>query len=260
MEPTFRFGIGERLGAVGIVLGAGGVVVGVMFPLAYPDAFSPSAARFIFWVGATLISASVLFFICDLARYILIKKGVAPGMTLISIGFSLMALGAFVGTIGAMKEDGFVKLTWVEHKKPGPLASLSNPLLRERAIAMAERLRYLEQEYQSKRNQLSYEGFGRRRTMTEADKTADWHAENARTIALMDEMQGEFRNKFRSDAMILRDEFSARLKSLPMPEGRYPNGMTVRPDMQIFDKPFLAGPDPLSGGADLLEYWAKQLP
>jgi hypothetical protein len=258
MELAFRFGIGERLGAVGIVLGASGVVVGVMFPLAYPDAFSPSAARSIFWVGATLISASVLFFICDLARYILIRKGVAPGMTLISIGFSLMALGAFVGTIGAMNEDGFVKLTWLEHKKPGPLASLSNPLLRERAIAMA--LRNLEQEYQSKRNQLSYEGFGRRRSMTEADKTADWHAENARTIALMDEMQGEFRNKFRADVIILRDEFSERLKPLPMPEGRYPNGMPVRPDMQIFDKPYLAGPDPLSSGADLLEYWAKQLP
>jgi hypothetical protein len=182
------------------------------------------------------------------------------GMTLVFIGLGLMALGAVVGMIGAMNEDGFIKLTWLEHRKPGLLASLSNPLLRERAIAMAERLRNLEQEYQSKRNQKSYEGFGRRMSMSEADKIANWHAENARTIALMDEMQGEVRNKFRSDAIILRDEFSERLKPLPMPEGRYPNGIPARPHMQIFDKPNLAGPDPLSSGADLLEYWAKQLP
>jgi len=144
--------------------------------------------------------------------------------------------------------------------KPGPLASLSNPLLRERAIAMAQGLRHLEQEYQSKRKQLSYENFELRRSLaSETDRSTNWHNENRRSMALTDEMEGEFRDKYRSDVIILRDEFRVRLKLLPMPEGRYPNGLPFRPDLQIFDKPFLTGPDPLSGGADLLEYWAKQL-
>jgi hypothetical protein len=50
-------------------------------------------------------------------------------------------------------------------------------------------------------------------------------------------------------------------KTLPMPKTqRFPGAPIESPDTQIFDKPFLAGPAPLSGGADLLEYWAKQLP
>jgi hypothetical protein len=94
----------------------------------------------------------------------------------------------------------------------------------------------------------------------EADKKAEFQAENAREMALSDQKETEFRNRFRSDAIILREEFRSRLKTLPPQTERFAGAPKKSPDTQIFDKPFLTGPSPLSGGADLLEYWAKQLP
>jgi hypothetical protein len=104
--------------------------------------------------------------------------------------------------------------------------------------------------------------FQKKRTLTnEADRRVEWLANIEQRTALGNQMEIEFRNRFRSDAIILREELRVRLKVLPLPKTQpFPGGPMINPDQQIFDKPFLAGLSPLSGGADLIEYCAKQLP
>jgi hypothetical protein len=144
----------------------------------------------------------------------------------------------------------------------GPLAGLTNAQLKERAIALANDLRRLESDYDSRRRQLSYESFARLRKLpTDEAKSAEFHAENEREMKLGDEKEAAFRTRYRSDAIILREELERRLNALPMPENRrFPGAPPLPPDQTIFDMPMLVGVAPLSGGADLLEYWAKQLP
>jgi hypothetical protein len=145
---------------------------------------------------------------------------------------------------------------------PGPLANLTNAQLRERAISIAQGLRQLQNSYNTQRTQLSLDNFGKMRTLTnDFERHAELQAEIAQSTALNNQMETEFRNRFRSDAIILRDEFRTRLNPLPLPRFQvFTDAPSMPADTQIFDKPFLAGPDPLAGGADLLEYWAKQLP
>jgi len=93
MESGFRFGIGERISAVGIVIGLFGLVAGVSYPLAFPDA------------DPAIIGASILFFVSDLALYLLRRVGIPLGTALAIIGTAFIVIGAIVGLIGALKTD-----------------------------------------------------------------------------------------------------------------------------------------------------------
>jgi pimeloyl-ACP methyl ester carboxylesterase len=143
-----------------------------------------------------------------------------------------------------------------------PLSNLTNAQLRERTITIAQGLMQLQDEYHTMQTQALLASFQKMRTLTnEADRRADCQARSEQQIALGNQMGTEFRNRFRTEVIILREELRARLKVLPSPKTQpFPGGPMVTPDQQIFDKPFLTGPGPLSGGADLIEYWAKQLP
>jgi uncharacterized membrane protein len=105
MEATFRFGIGERLAVVGIIFGVGSLAVGLMFPLAYPDALGPVTARHVVWFGTAVIATSLLFVVCEVARYFLMKSGIKLGLSLALIGTFLIVVGGVLGMIGAFKMD-----------------------------------------------------------------------------------------------------------------------------------------------------------
>ncbi len=104
MEAGLRFGIGERISAVGIIIGLFGLVAGVSYPLAFPDA-DPAIARYCFEISAVIIGASILFFVSDLALYLLRRVGIPLGTALAIIGTAFIVIGAIVGLIGAMKTD-----------------------------------------------------------------------------------------------------------------------------------------------------------
>jgi hypothetical protein len=72
----------------------------------------------------------------------------------------------------------------------------------------------------------------------------------------------EFMQKYRSEAVILREEIQDRLGgTLPkFPTTSIEGTITNNLGNQIFEGPLLSGPHPVAAGADLLEYWAGQLP
>jgi hypothetical protein len=143
-----------------------------------------------------------------------------------------------------------------------PLANFTDAQLRERAIAVAQGLRQLQNEYDNKAAQLSFQEFqSMRQAPNDEDKRALRQRYMSEKMALSNQMEMEFRNRFRSDAIILREELSIRLDPLPLPTFQPfgPDGPKIPGDPQIFDKSSLTGPAPLASGADLLEYWAKQL-
>lgn len=261
METEFRFGIWERLGIVALLAGVAGILVSIAFPLAYPESpISIEGWRAILWVSTFVLGAAVIFFVCDLSVYIASRKGVRLGLVLVSIGTILIIVGAIVGFVGAFKIDHPSKT--VTEERPGPLAGLTNSQLRERTIAFAQSLRDLQGRYDSESNQMQFQSWVRRRsTSDENEKLAMSREEEAQSMLLRDKLEMDFRNKYRSDGLVLREELRKRLKTLPMPTAGT-NTDVVRRQFysQIFDKPFLSGPSPLSGAADLLEYWAKLLP
>src|ERR1700733_12227447 len=106
MESDFRFGIWERLSVAGFIVGVAGLVASGTLPPDLQEALVQSGlGHALFWGSAVIILAAILFFICDLAFYILSKKGVKVGIALASIGTVLIILGALVGLIGAFKID-----------------------------------------------------------------------------------------------------------------------------------------------------------
>jgi hypothetical protein len=80
---------------------------------------------------------------------------------------------------------------------------------------------------------------------------------NARSRAFV----SDFMTKYRGEAVTLRDELQSRLGTLPsVPVASMSRLMTEAQGQQIFAGDTLAGPAPVGAGAELLEYWAKQLP
>lgn len=241
----------RTLGELGLLFGLLGIA-GVGVPMIWPDQKD---------IGILFIVVGVLGFAVVLALMIIrvvVSKKVTFAMILMMIGTFMIVGGTIVGLIGAFQVDNVA----VEPPSVArPLANLTNAQLRERAITVAQGLRVLEDEYDAKRSNLSRDSYVKKKQLTtKEEKDAEWEAYIRQSSALGDALDLEFKNRFRSDAIILREEFLARLKTLPVPQPRpfFPPIGAV--DTEIFEKPFLAGNHPLSRGADLIEYWAKQLP
>jgi hypothetical protein len=145
--------------------------------------------------------------------------------------------------------------------KPGPLAGLTNAQLRERTLAFVQTLRGVEDEHEANESRLLDEQWSNTR-----------HSQNAAApvgrpysdglIARSNAYAKEFMQKYRSDAVIIREEIQSRLGGvLPkFPATSAVGKITEDNGTQIFEGPLLAGTHPISAGADLLEYWAKQIP
>lgn len=230
-------------------------IAGVGVPMIWPERRAIGILFFVIGIAGCVVVAT--FSLIRIVR----SKRARLGTILTSIGTILLIAGTIIGLIGAFQIDHPKKIS--THEAPNPLAGLNNAQLRERTIAFAQSLRELEDRYQSAQRTASYQSWVRLQSISDPDqKKTEWNAENEREMALSDQMEKEFRNKCRSDGLILRDELRKRLGSLPMPmpPAQLVAGRIIHYDTQIFDKPFLTGPAPLSGGADLLEYWAKMLP
>lgn len=106
MDPNFRFGIWERLAAIALLAGVAGVMASMTLPSSYQEHLAQTGLGiYLFWISVAIIGLSVLFFVCDLALHIALKKGVKLGMALLSIGTVLIVVGFVVGLIGAFKFD-----------------------------------------------------------------------------------------------------------------------------------------------------------
>jgi len=79
---------------------------------------------------------------------------------------------------------------------------------------------------------------------------------------LRDAHLAEFKQKYRPEAVVIRDElinrFGGKLPTFPA-MGSIGN-ITVFEGSLIFDSPILSGPYPIAAGADLLDFWASRLP
>lgn len=109
-RPELSFGIGERLGVIALIVGVAGVAASVTLPPAIQEQLAQSGlGPILFWVSLGIIVFAVLFFVCDLAAYVLWKMGTGLGVSLAIIGTALIVVGGIVGLVGAFKADSAVK-------------------------------------------------------------------------------------------------------------------------------------------------------
>jgi hypothetical protein len=123
MDTNFRFGIIERLAVAAFLAGVAGIVATLSLPPAIQEALVQSRwGPYLFWTSLVVVSLTTVFFICDLALYVAVKLGASVEIALVYIGFGLMAAGAVVGTIGAVRMDSS-KQTGVAKRPPEKTAN-----------------------------------------------------------------------------------------------------------------------------------------
>jgi hypothetical protein len=135
----------------------------------------------------------------------------------------------------------------------GPFAGLTNSQLRERTIAFTHTIIDFENSYEV----VFYRIIDFRNLSNEqvADRMNLIREKNDAHVAA-------FRSKYRTEAITIREEikrrFNGKLPEFPVS----PPFVHAIPTlgMQIFEGPILSGPHPISAGADLLDFWASQLP
>jgi hypothetical protein len=255
MEQTVRFGIGERLGAIGVIVGVAGVVVSVTYPLAYPESgISVETWRLVFWISALVFSASVLFFICDLIFLTLRRSGIKLGTALTIIGTFLIALGGIIGMIGAFKMDAKPEAP-SERKTPNPYAKFTNSELVQKVELFASQLRTFESDYDRKNANIIAQSQPRFPVIGKDQ------IENAQRLfkKAQDERQEldrqkkvDYQNRFQSDAILLLQELSRRLG---MSDNDHPRILLF-----TIQNAFLSGISPVANIANYLEQLAKRLP
>jgi hypothetical protein len=142
-----------------------------------------------------------------------------------------------------------------------PLAGLTNAQLRERAISFAQSLRAFEATFQASDRALADNCRNSAKLSTLEERAKAWNSCADQSEQRRAHFVGEFKNKFRADAVILREALKLKLGVLPDPPTTHPFGLAaVMAGRDAFEGALLTGPAPVSAGADLLEYWAKQLP
>ncbi len=214
-----------------------------------------------FWVGVictplglvNVIILSVWEF-SDLARR---ARRPIVGPTIL-INFATCLLVA--GLVWHFSETGALNAIF-----PGPLAGLTNAQLRERTLTFVQNLRALGEQWEREDRELSErQWMGRRRdwqNLSEDEKTKQFWEHSNKITALQAKFDGEFRRKYSSDAVIIRDELKARVGTLPDPPIDRPIGNAINTvGHTMFDGRLAMGHNGVEAGARLLEFWASRLP
>jgi len=131
-----------------------------------------------------------------------------------------------------------------------PLLHLTNDVVKQKTIELAQKMREFEKAYKIKQIDDLMVRPPYSRDATQEERRLAWELETMRTLRRSTERQTEFRNQFSSEALNLEESLLARLgKTMPSLEERppaLPYGMLV-------------GPSPVSDAADYLERMARQL-
>jgi hypothetical protein len=170
------------------------------------------------------------------------------------------------GTMGFISAAGLAEaLHWLNKREvavvatmtpSGPLAGLTNAQLRERTMQFAAEIRDFEAAHTQQERRLMDQDWARR-----DQGPARPSAYSTNLLERSAQYQGAFNKRYRSEAVTLRDELKKRLNGLPTFPTTSPLGRIVAvAGVQIFEGSTLAGAGPISSGADLLEFWANQLP
>jgi hypothetical protein len=123
--------------------------------------------------------------------------------------------------------------------------------LKSQAGQLAREMRTFESTYRT-RIDTSYSNRAYSPTMTEAEKSSLFQQQTASLLQAMQQEQLEFRERYLTRAITLRDELIAKLGKTALPET--PNYRLI-----AFDG-ILAGPTPIADAADYLEMLAAKLP
>jgi len=174
---------------------------------------------------------------------------------LVVSGFAFLGFGAL-----ALKPTWFGLSAREINKRP--LAGLTNAQLREKTIIIASGLRKLEQDNSAKQIiLLSDQSREMREAKTDDEKKNIWRKYNDLLFSLSDQKLNIYRSDYKADVLIVKDELEERLGSLPMPKSKTPFEKALYVNYQdTFQGTVLAGAAPLEQAANLLIYWAKQLP
>jgi len=203
--------------------------------------------RWLLWIAWPFMS----FAIWEFARTWLIDKEKILSITFLGILLSGLALAWLYNSLAPS-----------DVQSPSPLAALTNTQLREKTIAFAQTLRDFETKFTNEDEAILQEEQSAFRPGESKEESRQRFFATAKKLLELDNKErNDFMNNYRTDALILRDELKKRLGELPYPSttsgmgtGWYGEGD------QIFEGPLLTGAYPITVGANLLEYWAAQLP
>ncbi|MCP9630722.1 hypothetical protein NML43_26830 [Rhodopseudomonas palustris] len=261
MGNDSRFGIFERLAVIAFVAGVAGVILSIAFPLAYPNSpISKEAWQRIFWTSALVFGASALFSISEITVHVVQRMIIRVGSALVVIGICLIALGSFVGFLGAFRIDRESDNSSAEQPPSkdvahianrtdrfGDISTLKDQQLRSLTAQFAKEMRTTEGNFE-KRLAPSFDY----PNMSAEEKRKEYERLQAERGELEAQKLAIFRNTLHMDMMALLRELEDRLKQ---------KGILIPSDKPM--APFvgnLAGVAPLSRGADYLERLARMLP
>ena len=146
----------------------------------------------------------------------------------------------------------------------GPLAGLTNTQLRERALALVASMREVDKLHSDEELREMNEEFLRDRlNPVPIEERREEHIRNG-SLKMQKSQKyfADFKARFRTDAVLLRDEIKVRLGGT-LPD--FPSDAPDKPSAINFQKNeifqgMLVNSFGIQAGADILEYWARQLP
>jgi hypothetical protein len=195
-------------------------------------------------------------FVGMLVQYLIIPPG--------WLTWSVIASGLLLIWMGLRRRQNLLASSTIQVRAeaPSPISlppfgGLTNSQLKERTISTANQMRTFEGRYKGKIDKLLV---GYQRPSDMKDRAASWAARNGEQAAMHANMETEFRNSFRPEAMVLRDELLRRLGAYPPAPADGLAAAAMFSGKGVLDTGMLAGSSPISAAADLLEMMARGLP